>query len=149
VLEKWRTNEEQDEKLDASQFRLLASFDAEQVGRLWPELKACVKDEQPVDKAPVQMTLTGDTEPGEHILHKPHQFEQQTIGLDWEQLRLMRFERHFHSLGRLLKDILVGIVLLTIAIIVFKIHRRLPDDVATDVFDWSAIPEDLDIDIDL
>jgi hypothetical protein len=148
LLEDWNVSAEEGDSLDASQFRLLASFNGEQVARLWPEVMDLIEDDQSLEVPPVRMALVGDTEPAKFMVYKPYEFEEHTKNFDWEKVRWLRFERHFQSPGRFVKNLLVGIGLLLIAVAVFRHHRRRPDDVATDVFDWSAVPDELDIDLD-
>jgi hypothetical protein len=155
-LEQWQASIEQGEPPDASQLRLLASFNAEQVAELWPDVVARIESSQPLDLPPVQMTLKGDTELAKHMVFKPYDIKDGTENLDWEQMRWLRFERHFHSPGRFLKNLVIGVVLLAVAFAAFKYHRSRPDDVAKNVLDWSAVPgivdaapDPGDIDLDL
>ena len=156
LLEQWQASIEQSEPPDASQLRLLASFNAEQVAELWPEVLDRIESGQPLDIPSVQMTLTGDTELAKHMVYTPYDIKDGTENLDWEQMRWLRFERHFHSLGGFLKNLVIGVVLLAVAVLMFKYHWRRPDDVAKNVLDWSAVPgivdaapDPGDIDIDL
>jgi hypothetical protein len=86
------------------------------------------------------MVLKGDTEPAKYMLYKPYDIERRVENFDWEQARWLRFERHFHSVGRTTKNTAIGLVLIAISVAVFRHHRRVPDDVSKNVFDWSALP---------
>lgn len=148
LLQDWKASSEQDGLLDASQFRVLASFNREQVARLWPGVLDLLQNGQPLDVAPAKLALTGDSEPAKFMVYKPYDFKQHTKNFDWEKVRWLRFERHFYSPARIVKNLLIGSVLVCIGIVVFRYHRRRPDDVADVVLDWSAIPDLHDIDLD-
>jgi hypothetical protein len=103
------------------------------------------------------MVLTGDTEPAQYMFYKPYAIKERTRNFDWEQVRWLRFERHFQSAGRFAKNLAIGFALLILSLAVFTYHRSRPDDVSRDVIDWSAIPDggddaaadvgDIDIDV--
>ena len=152
----WQTSIEQGDKLDASGCLLLASFQAEQVMRLWPEVVERVANGQPLDLPPVKMTLVGDTELVEHMVFRPYDFIDRTADFDPKKARWLRFERHFDSPGRCVKNLAIGIGLLLVGLAAFRYHFSRPDDVSQDVVDWSALPDvggdagDLgDIDLDI
>lgn len=140
----WETSVAQGELLDAFRCWLLVSFEAEQVARLWPEVVEQVANGEPIEQPPVKMTLVGETIPVRHMVYQPHKFMERTKNFIPENARWMRFERHFNSLGRLVRRLCIGIALLLISVALFKRHRRLPDDVSRNVFDWSAVPGDSD-----
>ena len=140
LLAQWTANAEKGELLDASRCWLLVSFEAEQVERLWPEIVEQVANGKSIEQPPVKMTLVGETIPVGYMVHKPHDFKERTTNFSMDNARLMRFEYHFNSLGRLVKRLIIGFVLLLISAALFKRHRRLPDDVSQNVFDSSAIP---------
>lgn len=161
LLKKWQADTANDELPDATKLRLLASFEPEQVARLWPEVIERVSSGQPLDLPPVQMTLTGETVLGKHIVFKPYDIQEQTVSMDWDSVRLLKFEDHFNSPGRFLKNLLIGLALLLLSLQIFGFHRRRPDAAARKSFDWSSIPriqesaeqnkadEDTDVDIDV
>lgn len=140
LLAQWEVSAERGELLDALRCWLLVSFEAEHVARLWPELVEQVANGESLEQSPVKMTLVGETIPALHMVYRPHEFKERTKNFILENARWMRFERHFDSVGRLVRRLAVGTALLFIGVALFKRHRRLPDDVSRNVFDWSAVP---------
>jgi hypothetical protein len=140
LLKQWQTALEQGQPLDASRLRLLVSFNAEQVARLWPELKKRVEAGTAPARPPVRMDVVGETIPAEYMVYKPHELQGRSKDFDLKQIRWLRHERHFNSLGRFLKNLAIGLGLIGLSIAAFWYHRMVPDDVSTDVFDWSALP---------
>lgn len=116
LLRAWARDAERGEPLDASRFRLFASFEAEQVERLWPDLLEQHGTEVLRDLPPVVMTLAGDIERGEFMFYKPHDFRGRTTGFEWEQVRNLRHGRHFHTPWRFVKNLLIGLLLLGLAV---------------------------------
>jgi len=156
LLEKWQASIDQGEPPDAAPLRLLASFDAEQVSELWPEVIDRIESGHPLDIPPAQIALTGDTIVAKHMVYRPYDIKEATENFDWDLMRWLRFERHFHSVGWFVKNLAVALVLLAVAVLMFRYHWSRPDDVSKNVFDWSAIPhggsdapEVDDVDIDL
>lgn len=152
-LRKWEAALAKDEKVDASQFRLFVSFEGKQVAKLWPELKKRAEAGESLDKEPLTMELVGDTELAKNMVFKPYDITDRMKNYDQDQTRWLRYKRHFWSLGRVVKNAAIGVILLLIAVAMFRYHRTVPDDVNPDILDWSAIPEfgggDADVDVDI
>ena len=108
LLSAWQESADQGAPPDATRCRLLVSFEADQVAELWPELDENVREGKPLDLPPLQMVLTGETIPAKHMVIKPYDFVERTTGFDWDQARWLRYERHFNSAGRFVKNLLIG-----------------------------------------
>lgn len=123
LLAQWQADTEHDELPYAAQCRLLVSFEADQVAQRWPELLDQITNGDFEALPPVKMTLTGETIPADLMVFKPIGFESQVGKFNWEQARWLRFERHFNSAGRAVKNIAIGIAWLLLSLTAFKINR--------------------------
>jgi hypothetical protein len=156
--EAWEESANRREPIDASRFHLFVDFNGEQVARLWPDAEDLRDKKEGLQKSPVKMTVTGDTGPAKHSFYKPMQAGLPKKGLDWEKVRFLKFERHFHSLGNNIKNFIYAIVLLALSVFVFKRHfkkrrrpipRGTPDPLAAVVDEASDDDsDDPDIDVD-
>jgi hypothetical protein len=156
LLEKWEAQKKQKKFIDASRFRLFVVFSGEQAARLWPSAEL-LNEKDRRKQTPVKMDLTGDTEPSKYWSFRPMKSNFPKKNLDWEKVRVLRFERHFHSLGRSIKDFAISVGLLALSVFVLKLHLKrrrepitpgTPDLIITHDDSLSNDDADLDIDID-
>ncbi len=124
--DRWQAQRRRGEPIDASRLRLAAYFRGEQVARLWPKRKEQAETGKDLDPEPVRMTLAGETEPMKFLLTSPLQSRPQKHSLDLGRMRGLRFEKHHHSLGNLVKGLLVGLGFLAVSIGIFAYHRKHP-----------------------
>ncbi len=125
-LDEWQAHLQRNEPIDASRLRLAVYFRGEQVARLWPKLKQQAEAGKDLDLPPIQMTVTGETEPMKFLLSDPLQSRPRKGSLDLEQMRGLRFDKHHNSLGNLAKGLVIGLGLLTFSIAVLRYHRKHP-----------------------
>lgn len=126
LLAEWQADTDHGELPDASRCRLLASFEGEQVAQRWPELAEQIANGDFEELPPVAMTLTGDTVPVDQIVFTPWGLYKQVSHFDQEQARWLRFERHFNSLERAVKNLAIGIGLLLLSLAAFRRTRATP-----------------------
>ncbi len=124
--EEWQAHLQRNEPIDASRLRLAVYFRGEQVARLWPKLKQQAEAGKDLDLPPIQMTLTGETEPMKFLLSDPLQSRSRKDSLDLEQIRGLRFDKHHNSLGNLARGLVIGLGLLAFSITVLRYHRKHP-----------------------
>jgi hypothetical protein len=147
--DEWQTQLQRDEPIDASRLRLAVKFRGEQVAQLWPELKQLAENGSDLDLPPIQMTLIGETEPMKFLLSDPLQSRPRKDSLDLEAIRGMRFEKHYHSLGNLVKGLVIALGLLTFSIAVLVYHRKHPTRAPRPTLNIETLEDMVGPDIDL
>ncbi len=145
----WQAQRGRDEPIDASRLRLAVYFRGEQVAQLWPKLKEQAEAGKDLDLPPIQMALTGETEPMKFLLTSPMRSRPKKDTLDLKQMRGLRFEKHHHSLGNLVKGLGIGLGLLMLSIGIIIYHRKHPTRGPRATLNVEMIEDLIGPDIDL
>ncbi|MCF6285146.1 MAG: hypothetical protein L3K26_08145 [Candidatus Hydrogenedentes bacterium] len=115
LWEAWKVSTEKGETLDAGPVRLFVAFDTKQAALLWPEAKKRALAGDPLGLPTVKMDVVGETQRAEDTVFKPNDFKGPTTNLDWEPVRVLKFKRHFNSLGTVAKNFGIALGLFVLA----------------------------------